>query len=89
MIRIVLFAISIITINPCYAWDGYDRYSTNQIEILPGNLAQEGQVIEYYDHTEGKSYMAQIIDVDYGFPEGTMIILEDFETQQEKIFIMD
>lgn len=86
---LIIITIIIFASKPVLAWDGYEMETANQIEILPGNSVKEGLVIEYYDHTANKGYVANVIELDYGYSQGTRLILENLDDEGQRIFIMD
>tara|TARA_Y100000389_G_scaffold38141_1_gene32440 strand:- start:10083 stop:10361 length:279 start_codon:yes stop_codon:yes gene_type:complete len=83
-----LFIINIFCINPSFAWTGYEKDSTNIIDIGSGSLTRIGLIISFFDFVDNKSHDAEILSMENNgnFLE---ITLFDIDLQKERIFLME
>lgn len=84
---IIAFFISINLFSTIsFAWDGFDQDENSVIEIGPGNLVKEGQIIDFYDDSD--LHTGKVISVN-SVGGGTELIVEDInDNNKERIFIM-
>ncbi|MDA7705749.1 DUF5334 family protein [Rickettsiales bacterium] len=82
------FIIFFLNISPSFAWIGYEKDSTNMMEIGSGNLVREGLVIEFFDFNENKMHEAEVTQMQ---DDGNMIELTlfDVDLQKKRIFLME
>ncbi|MFT4718671.1 MAG: hypothetical protein ACI9IL_001008 [Rickettsiales bacterium] len=71
-----------------FAWMGYERDSTNIIDIGPDNLTRVGLVIEIFDLNDSQSHEAEVISMeDNG--NSLELVLFDIDLQKERVFLME
>lgn len=67
---------------------GYERDSTNIIDIGPDNLTRVGLVIEIFDLNDSQSHEAEVISMeDNG--NSLELVLFDIDLQKERVFLME
>lgn len=81
------FCFILSSLNPCYAWEGYDYTSRSSIEIESGNLVREGLIIEFYDSADGNYHTGKVIFLDEDF-NGASLTIEDYNQKKTRIFKM-
>jgi hypothetical protein len=85
---LLLFCCFFLKTNSCFAWNGYENYSGEQIEIGSGNLVREGEVIKFYDWGSQEDRNAEVRSVDYLF-NTTRLEIYDFVDEKIRVFDMD
>lgn len=78
----------LIFTNKALSWTGYEKDSTNMIEISQGNLVREGLVIDFFDANNSQTHQAEVLLLEYD-GSFTKLILFDIDLQKEREFLMD
>jgi hypothetical protein len=73
--------------NHSFAWDGYDRATSGEIEIGSGNLVREGETIRFYDWEKEENHRGEINSVEYKF-HGVTIEIYDLDEKKDRTFEM-
>lgn len=74
--------------NSCLAWDGIDPKKNSIIQIESGNLVREGEIIDFYDSSDGNYHTGKVLIMN-SVSHGTELTIEDFTTKhQERFFLM-
>ncbi|NCA28941.1 MAG: hypothetical protein EBS92_06715 [Proteobacteria bacterium] len=69
------------------AWSGYDYDFKTEIDIGPGNLVREGNLIQFYDSKDDNFHSARVQLVQ-SVAGGTEVSVVDLDIKKERIFIM-
>ncbi len=86
--NLTLFCFLLLLSSQAEAWNGFDYETKNNIDIGPGNLVREGQVIEFYDTQDDSYHGAQVI-LQQESASGTVLQIKDLDLKKERIFYMD
>lgn len=83
----VFSAIFLSSLSHSYSWSGYDYENKTEIEISTGNLVREGLTIQFYNSKDDKFHSGKVMYME-SVPGGTRIQINDSDSKQERIFIM-
>lgn len=88
---IILISLAIILIllssQALLAWSGYDRGNKTDVEIGPGTLVREGEIIEFYDWEQDSYHKAEIKSIDALF-HGTKLHIYDLDDRKNRTLEM-
>ena len=85
---IKIFLIFFLNQSFLIAWDGYDFDNKTSIEIAPGNLVREGNIIQFYE-TKSDNFRTGKILFMQSVALGTEIELIDLVSKKNRVFIMN
>ena len=85
---IVTFLLTITSFHHALAWSGFDYENDANIDVGPGNLVRENNVITIFDWKDNQYHDVEVTRMESSF-NGTRLEVIDLDSKQKRVFEME